>query len=563
MPTTEYRARKLLKKSNLRVVHGSGVSGRRIYEGYSSGIYSKGGIMRKAQKKIIGKGKGLGFSKSQMNALKREDLTVKQLNDVLNMCRYIPGIPGREAVQHVKGKSYKPNDTMYFSSWALYRELSYDEYKELPKELHDNPRLLSTVNELYIHTDMQQGFPGFAEEALSTYHEECLYLLKYESANWIIDISGWTVNPRDLNEHRIFDKDFLFYLIKCQTKILRSYENNQTLCRKYRDAEIKVFQDWLNRIDTEEVNNRREETRNYCMESIKELEKNGLNSRFRGRVPYMLMEDFGKIRYIEQCFRDNLNPERVAESYFNKERLYEEDDPDDRRWSYVRETKEYEDLCRVFPEEMKDKAVFFIDLAAWFPYRNKEVVTLGFDLVMVSDLMKDTDLKDFHADTIDRTCYSIENDGIINHSYANNGYLTLRRKNGRKVTKYGFPVFGAAEDLNKIIGLVVHFGTRKKTGSFLIPVNSSFEENNEAVSVIIHIMGAYNSGSKLDVKPSIEIEVCASEENGILPVKHYSTNPSAKNVEHLDCVRTAYDEVFTIEKIIDIPVGDKREIHNL
>ena len=515
--------------------------------------------MRKAQKAIIDKGKALGFSKSQMNALKKEDLTVKQLNDVLNMCRYISEIPGREAVQHVKGKSYKPNDTMYFSLWTLYRELSYDEYKELPKELHDNPHLLSIVNELYIHTDMRQGFPGFAEEALSKYHEECLYLLKYRSANWIIEISEWTVNPRDLSERKVFDKDFLFYVVSCQTEIFKSYESNLTLWRKYRDAEIKTFQNWLNRID----NSRREETRNYCMESIKELEKNGLNSRFSNRVPYVLMEDFGKIRYIEQCFRDNVSPERVAESYFNKKRLYEEDDSDDRRRSYVRETKEYEDLCRVFPEEMKDKAVFFIDLAAWFPYRNKEVVTLGFDLVMVSDLMKDTDLKDFRANTMDRTCYSIENDGIINHSYANNGYLTLRRKSGRKVTKYGFPVFGAAEDLNKIIGIVVHFGTRKKIGSFLIPVNSSFEENNEGVSVAIHIMGAYNSGSKLDVKPSIKIEVCAPEEDGFLSVKHYSTNPSAKNVEQLDCVRTAYDEVFAVEKIIDIPAGDKRGIYNL
>lgn len=229
-------------------------------------------------------------------------------------------------------------------------------------------------------------------------------------------------------------------------------------------------------------------------------------------------------------------------------------------------TKEYDDIIRVFPAQ-KDPAILFIDYALWFPYKNKEVVCAGFDFVHDRDVFSDTDMREYSKRFANGETYSQKHGSILNRSYANNPYLTMRRKNGRKVTKYGFPVFGSIKELNSIVGIVLYAGTTKAYMAAYLPVSLALTSDNNAVSLRFRVNGLFNDDSSYDLPVCISATYHCIDSNGKLWAEHYTTLENAsenKDHEHsFTLVETAYPNIIGLLPMIPVKSMPVKSIYLL
>lgn len=137
------------------------------------------------------------------------------------------------------------------------------------------------------------------------------------------------------------------------------------------------------------------------------------------------------------------------------------------RDEYINEFK------RCFPDFQDSHGIIHLDMAILFPYRNSEAVTFGFGLVNDDVLtIEDAEFDDY-----------IYEDFTLNHRYPNKNYLTASRKNGRKICKTGYPIFGEIDELNRYRMLLLKMGIGTEYLYFGFGLDFHITKENPVVSL--------------------------------------------------------------------------------
>ena len=117
-----------------------------------------------------------------------------------------------------------------------------------------------------------------------------------------------------------------------------------------------------------------------------------------------------------------------------------------------------------FSNELSDgKGLVIFDMGCYFPYSNQDILTFDFSLGMKEMKYK------------------------RNHRYPNNGYVTLSKKMGRRVCKYGYPEIVDIDTTSPII-LNVEFGIKSEVGRMLFPVFANVTAEKPVCGMSFHFM---------------------------------------------------------------------------
>lgn len=108
------------------------------------------------------------------------------------------------------------------------------------------------------------------------------------------------------------------------------------------------------------------------------------------------------------------------------------------------------------------KGCIIFDLGCFFPYTNQDILTFDFKL-------GEEQLEPYKH----------------NHRYPNNGYVTISKKMGRRVSKLGYPEF-VELDQEQIILLGIHVGIKEKALDLVFPVNVTLTKEKPVCSLTFH-----------------------------------------------------------------------------
>ena len=139
-----------------------------------------------------------------------------------------------------------------------------------------------------------------------------------------------------------------------------------------------------------------------------------------------------------------------------------------------------DDVARLHPNMKENDGIFNIDLGLFFDYPNQNIVTLKFGLLTGEDVIKGN-----FTDDIPRYLYD---NTVVNHRYPNHAYLTLSRKEGRKISKTGYPIVGPIDALNQYRMLLINCGIEDKTTTMSFPIQMHLSEDKPigGIEVIVH-----------------------------------------------------------------------------
>ena len=147
---------------------------------------------------------------------------------------------------------------------------------------------------------------------------------------------------------------------------------------------------------------------------------------------------------------------------------------------------------RFRPEGMEDAGLLNIDLSV-YP-RN---LTCSFVLY------KEECTKEMFCETLCGGDPGYYKDIVLNHRYPNKNYNTLSKKEGRKVCKTGYPVFGDVEDLNQYKYLVV---------KVTVPDDEKWKDEDDEQIYVYLIFKLDLKLTKADPVHCLEIMVVGREE---------------------------------------------------
>lgn len=124
---------------------------------------------------------------------------------------------------------------------------------------------------------------------------------------------------------------------------------------------------------------------------------------------------------------------------------------------------EREIIAAEIGKEIADgKGCIIFDLGCFFPYTNQDVLTFDFKL-------GEEQLAPYKH----------------NHRYPNNGYVTISKKTGRRVSKLGYPEF-VELDQEQIILLGIQVGIKEKTIDLVFPVNVTLTKEKPVCALTFH-----------------------------------------------------------------------------
>lgn len=116
-------------------------------------------------------------------------------------------------------------------------------------------------------------------------------------------------------------------------------------------------------------------------------------------------------------------------------------------------------------EIVKGKGCIVFDFGCYFPYLNQE--DLYFDFQLGEEKMENVKL---------------------NHRYPNHGYVTISRKNGRRISKLGYPYFVDLSDTPKTILLVIKVGIKEEYLTSIFPVNITLTKEKPVCALSMRFM---------------------------------------------------------------------------
>ncbi len=498
--------------------------------------------MRKGQNELIAKATKNGATNEQLKALSNETLTLDQLACMYEMFQKVKGIPVKEAVWFVSRDNKSPKtDDFWFSKSYWNRSLTKSDWDNLSQDFKNDPNLFCYILGAVSRIDPHINRIDAANELLA-HNKEAAYLTsKYQCPMNFIEIKGW---PRGSGaKNRTFSIDFLKYVLDCIGAILKYYENDKKLQEDVQNMNLDFLKNYHRRLQqmksaTIGVENQEAYKMFLCKQidlTQKKMTKKEVNPK---DVPSFIWQIAGgKIEYIEQCYANKVDPDTLAEAYIKKKRLFPKDDPV--LPEYTPGTTEYLDANRVIPD---DRALLFVDLAVHFPYNNPEIVFMDMDIITKTDINSHLSLNAIGKRVKDRTNLASRNGGVITNSYPNKEFLTLRRKNGKKVTKYGYPIYGTPDELNSIEGLALHIGILDRWSTLILPVHLDLKENYEGTAISIKITGVYEP----DATTTIDVTCSKKAEDNIgWMIDSYSSDPEG-NEKGLKAVDTNYESILGI-----------------
>lgn len=113
-------------------------------------------------------------------------------------------------------------------------------------------------------------------------------------------------------------------------------------------------------------------------------------------------------------------------------------------------------------EALEGRGCIILDLACYFPYSNQEVLTF-----------------DFRLDDEDPEPYR------LNHRYPNNGYVTVSKKMGRRLSKLGYPFFVHLDRQQSLL-LSVIAGIGDDAMEFIIPIHVTLTKDMPVCALSMH-----------------------------------------------------------------------------
>lgn len=153
-----------------------------------------------------------------------------------------------------------------------------------------------------------------------------------------------------------------------------------------------------------------------------------------------------------------------------------------------------EDVKKIlFTDELKPGLVI-LDISVLFPFANQNIFRLH---VGLSD---DMDSKERFEDI------------VFNHRYANHHYLTMSKKNGRRVSKSGYPINDTVSALNGKKYLLIDFGIgNSEKIHIVVPVTFLLSESAPAAGLSLYL-DMHNPNY-----PEFVVHVHKPEVNELLP----------------------------------------------
>ena len=115
------------------------------------------------------------------------------------------------------------------------------------------------------------------------------------------------------------------------------------------------------------------------------------------------------------------------------------------------------------------KGCIVFDFGCYFPYSNQDILTFNFKLGKEK-------LEQYKC----------------NHRYPNNGYVTISKKMGRKVSKLGYPYFVDLDE-EHIMLLEIEVGIRKNTVHLIFPIIVTLTKDEPICSLTLHFNFAEGS----------------------------------------------------------------------
>lgn len=116
-------------------------------------------------------------------------------------------------------------------------------------------------------------------------------------------------------------------------------------------------------------------------------------------------------------------------------------------------------------EILKGKGCIVFDFACYFPYFNQE------------DLFFDFQLSENTIDNIK-----------LNHRYPNHSYVTISRKNGRKISKLGYPYFMDLSNTPRTLFLVIKTGLEGEYLTNIFPLQVSLTHEHPVCALSMRFM---------------------------------------------------------------------------
>lgn len=163
------------------------------------------------------------------------------------------------------------------------------------------------------------------------------------------------------------------------------------------------------------------------------------------------------------------------------------------------EEKEY---LLEFANGKEVEGCILLDPLAFFPYSNQEI--LSFDVKLVEDIYDSVLTDGFMSIPWDR------GEKKINHRAPNKGWVTISSKSKKKVCKYGCPVWGTIDELNKNKYLVVKLGIKEKCIFLYFPVK--FELTSQKPFSLVQIQV---HGRDKDIFEDTQIEIIGYSGNAV------------------------------------------------
>lgn len=158
----------------------------------------------------------------------------------------------------------------------------------------------------------------------------------------------------------------------------------------------------------------------------------------------------------------------------------------------------------------EDECCIVFDLGCYFPYLNAEILTFDFQL---------------GEETI--------GDYKLNHRYSNRGYQTISKKNGRRVSKLGYPyVLKLNEQI--VMLMCVKIGIKDKYITLIFPVETNMTKDKPICFLSLHYIFDENRFNLSTFEPT---DNCGLRH-------HYWLSKQSDNI-------TEYDTVLSPPSIIE------------
>lgn len=138
-----------------------------------------------------------------------------------------------------------------------------------------------------------------------------------------------------------------------------------------------------------------------------------------------------------------------------------------------------DDVKRVINlSELEKPGLLMLDIGMYFPYANQDILHFSVGLVEMADIAVDP-----HIGLNNKERFT---DVVFNHRYPNGNYVTMSKKNGRRISKTGYFLNDNFDELNGKKWLMVDVGIGEAGDIHTaIPVEINLNEENPVASITL------------------------------------------------------------------------------